>query len=97
MLLRPRTQIGDFLAGPTVAPAPRPGASSVWAPVQKIGHYKLLQMIGEGGFGEVFMAEQESPCAAAWRTPKIIKAGMDSKQIVARFEAERQALAMMDI
>lgn len=60
-----------------------------------VGPYKLLQQIGEGGMGTVFMAEQEQPVRRKVAL-KIIKSGMDSKQVVARFEAERQALAMMD-
>jgi serine/threonine protein kinase/WD40 repeat protein len=60
-----------------------------------IGPYKLLQQLGEGGFGVVFMAEQEQPVRRKVAL-KIIKPGMDSKQVIARFEAERQALAMMD-
>ncbi|HMF12268.1 MAG TPA: serine/threonine-protein kinase, partial [Gemmataceae bacterium] len=60
-----------------------------------IGPYKLLQQIGEGGFGVVFMAEQTHPVQRKVAL-KIIKPGMDSRQIIARFEAERQALAMMD-
>ena len=65
------------------------------APAQMIGRYKLLERIGEGGFGEVWMAEQREPVKRRVAL-KIIKLGMDSRQIVARFEAERQALAMMD-
>jgi len=61
----------------------------------RIGRYKLLQRIGEGGFGTVFMAEQREPVIRRVAL-KIIKAGMDTRQIIARFEAERQALAMMD-
>jgi len=64
-------------------------------PGTKIDRYKLLEQIGEGGFGTVFMAEQELPIRRRVAL-KIIKLGMDTKQIVARFEAERQALAMMD-
>src|SRR5262249_30936171 len=60
-----------------------------------LGPYKLLQQIGEGGMGTVFMAEQTEPVRRMVAL-KIIKPGMDSKQVVARFEAERQALAMMD-
>jgi eukaryotic-like serine/threonine-protein kinase len=64
-------------------------------PGTKIGPYKLLQQIGEGGMGVVYMAEQEQPVRRKVAL-KIIKPGMDSKQVIARFEAERQALAMMD-
>src|SRR3989442_5771846 len=60
-----------------------------------IGRYKLLQKIGEGGMGVVYMAEQEEPVCRRVAL-KIIKLGMDTRQVVARFEAERQALAMMD-
>ena len=65
------------------------------APGRRIGPYKLLQLIGEGGFGSVFMAEQEKPVVRKVAL-KIIKLGMDTRQVVARFEQERQALAMMD-
>jgi serine/threonine protein kinase/tetratricopeptide (TPR) repeat protein len=64
-------------------------------PGTRVGPYKLLQQIGEGGMGVVYMAEQEQPVRRKVAL-KIIKPGMDSKQVVARFEAERQALAMMD-
>ncbi len=60
-----------------------------------IGPYKLLQQIGEGGMGVVFMAEQTEPIQRTVAL-KIIKPGMDTRQVIARFEAERQALAMMD-
>jgi eukaryotic-like serine/threonine-protein kinase len=60
-----------------------------------IGPYKLLQQIGEGGMGTVYMAEQLQPIQRKVAL-KIIKAGMDTRQVIARFEAERQALAMMD-
>lgn len=60
----------------------------------QIGPYKLLQQIGEGGMGSVWMAEQDKPVRRMVAL-KIIKAGMDSKQVIARFEAERQALALM--
>jgi len=61
---------------------------------KKIGPYKLLQRIGEGGFGVVYMAEQTKPVRRKVAL-KLIKPGMDSKEVIARFEAERQALAMM--
>jgi serine/threonine-protein kinase len=67
--------------------AERPGAI--------IGSYKLLEQIGEGGFGIVFMAEQTQPVRRKVAV-KILKPGMDTRQVVARFEAERQALAIMD-
>jgi serine/threonine-protein kinase len=60
-----------------------------------IGPYKLLQQIGEGGFGVVFEAEQERPVRRRVAL-KVIKPGMDTRQVIARFEAERQALALMD-
>jgi serine/threonine protein kinase/Tfp pilus assembly protein PilF len=64
-------------------------------PGQRIGPYRLLQQIGEGGFGAVFMAEQERPVRRRVAL-KIIKLGMDTKSVVARFEQERQALAVLD-
>ena len=87
-----------FLAAPTESRAsllsttrdaddPAPGAA--------IGPYKLLQRIGEGGFGVVYMAEQREPITLQVAL-KVIKLGMDTKQVIARFEAERQALALMD-
>src|SRR5262249_25129653 len=64
-------------------------------PGSAIGPYKLLEQIGEGGFGVVFLAEQERPVRRKVAL-KIIKPGMDTRQVIARFEAERQVLAMMD-
>jgi WD40 repeat protein/serine/threonine protein kinase/tetratricopeptide (TPR) repeat protein len=64
-------------------------------PGSRIGRYKLLQKIGEGGCGVVYMAEQEEPVRRRVAL-KVIKPGMDTKQVLARFEAERQALALMD-
>src|SRR5579859_4759676 len=92
-MLDAEPNIGNFLQPDkhaTIEPAPieeRPGTT--------VGPYKLLQQLGEGGFGVVFMAEQEQPVRRKVAL-KIIKPGMDSKQVVARFEAERQALAIMD-
>ncbi len=60
-----------------------------------IGPYKLLEQIGEGGMGSVWMAQQTEPVKRLVAV-KLIKAGMDSRQVIARFEAERQALALMD-
>jgi serine/threonine protein kinase len=64
-------------------------------PGDRIGRYKLLEQIGEGGCGVVYVAEQEEPVRRRVAL-KIIKLGMDTKQVIARFDAERQALAMMD-
>jgi serine/threonine-protein kinase len=82
---------GSFLEAPAVT-IDRPIAEH---PGSIIGPYKLLQQIGEGGFGVVFMADQERPVRRTVAL-KIIKAGMDTREVIARFEAERQALAMMD-
>ncbi len=72
---------------------PMPSVSSEKSPT--IGPYKLLQKLGEGGMGTVWMAEQEKPIRRRVAL-KVIRAGMTNKQVVARFEAERQALAMMN-
>jgi serine/threonine protein kinase/tetratricopeptide (TPR) repeat protein len=74
---------------PTSSPLPaeRPG--------EHIGHYRLVRRIGEGGMGSVWLAEQERPVRRRVAL-KIVKLGMDSRQVVARFEGERQALALMD-
>ncbi|MGE5362244.1 MAG: protein kinase domain-containing protein, partial [Bacteroidales bacterium] len=62
---------------------------------EQLGPYRLLHKIGEGGMGEVWVAEQRHPIRRTVAV-KVIKAGMDTRQVVARFEAERQALALMD-
>jgi eukaryotic-like serine/threonine-protein kinase len=62
---------------------------------ERIGPYRLLQKLGEGGMGEVWLAEQTEPVRRKVAL-KVIKAGMDTRQVIARFEAERQALALMD-
>ncbi len=80
-------------AGPEKEPIAR--NSTIEGPGSRIGRYKLLHPIGEGGMGTVFMAEQTQPVRRTVAL-KLIKAGMDSRQVLARFEAERQALALMD-
>jgi serine/threonine protein kinase/tetratricopeptide (TPR) repeat protein len=97
-LLQAYEQAGDFL-GRSAAERPTKAAAQVLAvaekPGDRIGHYKLLQQIGEGGCGVVYMAEQEAPVRRRVAL-KIIKPGMDTKNVIARFEAERQALALMN-
>ena len=105
-MLAAMEEAGPFLSEPTQGHGEAaPGADSadgvtMVAPLRegpgtRIGPYKILQLIGEGGFGSVFMAEQEKPVSRKVAL-KIIKLGMDTRQVVARFEQERQALAMMD-
>jgi eukaryotic-like serine/threonine-protein kinase len=93
-LLHAHTQSGDLLDLPE-KPAVTVDEPSRERPGTVIGPYKLLQQIGEGGMGTVFMAEQTQPVQRKVAL-KVIKPGMDSRQVIARFEAERQALAMMD-
>jgi serine/threonine protein kinase len=81
-------------------PGTAPRSTIVITPISEaagtvIGRYKLLELIGEGGFGSVWMAEQEKPVRRRVAL-KVIKPGMDTKQVLARFESERQALAIMD-
>jgi WD40 repeat protein/serine/threonine protein kinase len=94
--LQHHDRLGSFLE----APGPASSATidlpaNTERPGSRIGPYKLLQQIGEGGMGAVFMAEQIEPVQRKVAL-KLIKAGMDSQQVIARFEAERQALALMD-
>ncbi len=110
--LRPRVrellaafeQAGDFLGEPTlnvptVAYDPESQLESstplIDSPGRSIGPYQLIQKIGEGGFGLVFLAQQQHPVKRQVAL-KVIKLGMDTKMVVARFEGERQALALMD-
>ena len=108
-LLRAHEEAGAFLEEPPPGAPPfalaatrqnpddnfgRP-AGGDGRPADRIGRYKLLQQIGEGGCGMVYMAEQEEPVRRRVAL-KVIKLGMDTKSVIARFEAERQALALMD-
>jgi serine/threonine protein kinase/tetratricopeptide (TPR) repeat protein len=94
--LRAHDDPGDFLARPPVrGPATIDTQLAADGPGSRVGPYKLLQQIGEGGMGTVFMAEQSQPVQRKVAL-KLIKPGMDSRQVIARFEAERQALALMD-
>src|SRR5690348_14897220 len=93
-LLKAHAEANEFLEkGPAEVKArnPLPGEKAG----DRVDRYKLLQQIGEGGCGVVFMAEQEEPVRRRVAL-KIIKPGMDTKSVIARFEAERQALALMD-
>ncbi|HEX5272450.1 MAG TPA: serine/threonine-protein kinase, partial [Gemmataceae bacterium] len=93
-LLEAHAEADSFLAeGPPVAAASTDLAAEAGGTA--IGLYKLLEQIGEGGMGTVWMAQQTEPVKRLVAV-KLIKAGMDSQQVVARFEAERQALALMD-
>ncbi len=91
-LLRSLGRAQGFMAQPT-SDDRGPGMRDI--PGSVIGRYRLLEQIGEGGFGAVFMAEQREPVQRLVAV-KIIKLGMDTKSVIARFEAERQALALMD-
>ncbi|HLJ94858.1 MAG TPA: serine/threonine-protein kinase [Gemmataceae bacterium] len=94
-LLAMHQQLGSFLEPPACSPVGTAEKSLSEYAGTMIGPYKLLEQIGEGGMGIVYMAEQEHPVRRKVAL-KIIKPGMDSKQVIARFEAERQALALMD-
>lgn len=92
-LLRSHDAAGRLMADPATAIRAAPASGSMAG--QSIGGWRLVRMIGEGGFGTVFLAEQDRPVRRVGAL-KVIKPGMDSRQIIARFEAERQAMAMMD-
>src|ERR1700722_5871818 len=96
-LLQEYGQVGDFLEDPPNAARTKAKAEAVGIekPGDFIGGYKLLRQIGEGGCGVVFLAEQSQPVQRKVAL-KVIKPGMDTRSVIARFEAERQALALMD-
>ena len=109
-LLRGQGDVGSFLERPAVSASPSSEPTRVMGLLEvsaatvargaekagdRIGRYKLLEKIGEGGCGVVYMAEQEEPVRRRVAL-KVIKMGMDTKSVIARFEAERQALALMD-
>lgn len=95
-LLKANDEAGDFLETPAFdVDITLAVDSMVEGPGSMIGPYKLLEKIGEGGMAVVYMAEQQSPVRRRVAL-KIIKLGMDTRQVIARFEAERQALAIMD-
>jgi serine/threonine protein kinase len=95
VLLKAFDQAGSLLENPAVAVGLTTDEPITEGAGTIIGSYKLLQQIGEGGMGVVYMAEQQEPVRRTVAL-KIIKPGMDSRPVIARFEAERQALAMMD-
>lgn len=95
-LLKAHEQAGSFLEIPDPDPnVTLDGLAQIEGPGTKIGHYELLELIGEGGMGLVYLAEQKEPVKRRVAL-KIVKLGMETKQVVARFEAERQALALLE-
>ncbi len=97
-LLSAHQQAGSFLDSPVIDPQATVIAGDAQrelAADSRVGPYRILQVLGEGGFGVVYLASQEEPVRRQVAL-KVIKLGMDTRQVIARFEAERQALAMMD-
>ncbi len=94
-LLHADQAVGDFLESPALgADATLAPPSPSEGPGTKIGNYELIEVIGEGGMGLVYLAQQQEPKRRV--ALKIVKLGMDTKQVVARFEAERQVLAVLE-
>src|SRR5207302_3165211 len=91
----PPEPCGEQEAIPDRTDGRAPGRPTAESPGTRIGPYTLLRPIGEGGMGTVYLAEQTEPVRRTVAL-KLIKAGMDSRQVLARFGAERQALALMD-
>lgn len=91
----PSSEFNDNSQDPNLTDMGIPSASHRIGPADQIGPYRLLEKIGEGGFGEVYAADQQTPVKRRVAV-KILKAGLDSEAVLARFEAERQALAVMD-
>src|SRR5262249_35253488 len=97
-LLRFNDRAGDFLEAPlagSISAVRLKIAATGEEPGDRIDKYRVLQEIGEGGCGVVFVAEQQKPVRRLVAL-KVVKPGMDTKSVIARFEAERQALALMD-
>jgi eukaryotic-like serine/threonine-protein kinase len=94
-MLRVEVEDEKFMAVPAVAAEAGRGEPNLFPPGTRIGPYLLREQIGEGGMGLVFVADQEQPVRRRVAL-KVVKPGMDSKTVLARFEAERQALALMD-
>jgi hypothetical protein len=94
-LLKAHQALGSIHISDGNTPGPTIDHPHAEGPGTRIGSYKLVELIGEGGMGVVYLAQQTEPVKRLVAL-KVIKAGMDSRQVLARFEAERQALALMD-
>ena len=94
-LLAQHEHAGAFLEASPLGPPSTSDELGAGQPGTVVGPYKLLELLGEGGMGTVWMAQQTEPVKRLVAL-KLVKAGLDSRQIIARFEAERQALALMD-